>query len=330
MTSPKVLFVFTGGTMSMKFDPEIGAAVPAYSGKEVLAMVPHLDSIGPYELIDFARLPGPHMTPEKMFELSKLLNVQLGRDDIVGAVVTHGTDALEETAYFLELTVDSYKPVAVIGAMRHSGEVGWDGATNVIAAARVVLDPDATDRGVMVVMNDEICTAREVTKTHTEAYDAFKSPEFGPIGLVDRDRIMWVRGKFWRKIIRTDRIETSVDMFKTYAGFDPRLIHYAIDTGAKGLVIESMGRGNTPPAAFTAVKRALEIPLPVVICSRSVRGRVLDIYGYEGAGKQARRLGAIFGGNLPGQKARIKLILALGKTRSIEDIRNIFEEGVYF
>ncbi len=316
--------------MSMKFDPEIGAAVPAYSGKEVLAMVPHLDSICRYELIDFARIPGPHMTPEKMFDLSKLLNAQLGRDDIAGAVVTHGTDALEETAYFLELTVDSYKPVAVIGAMRHSGEIGWDGATNVIAAARVVMDPEATDRGVMVVMNDEICTAREVTKTHTEAYDAFKSPEFGPIGLVDRDRIMWVRGKFWRKIIRTDRIETSVDMFKTYAGFDPRLIHYAIDTGAKGLVIESMGRGNTPPAAFTAVKRALEIPLPVVICSRSVRGRVLDTYGYEGAGKQARRLGAIFGGNLPGQKARIKLILALGKTSSIEDIRNIFEEGVYF
>lgn len=314
----------------MKFDPEIGAAVPAYSGKEVLAMVPHLDSICRYELIDFARIPGPHMTPEKMFDLSKLLNAQLGRDDIAGAVVTHGTDALEETAYFLELTVDSYKPVAVIGAMRHSGEIGWDGATNVIAAARVVLDPEATDRGVMVVMNDEICTAREVTKTHTEAYDAFKSPEFGPIGLVDRDRIMWVRGKFWRKIIRTDRIETSVDMFKTYAGFDPRLIHYAIDTGAKGLVIESMGRGNTPPAAFTAVKRALEIPLPVVICSRSVRGRVLDTYGYEGAGKQARRLGAIFGGNLPGQKARIKLILALGKTSSIDDIRNIFEEGVYF
>ncbi|MFI5174666.1 MAG: asparaginase [Terriglobia bacterium] len=330
MNSPKVLFIFTGGTMSMKFDPEIGAAVPAYSGKEVLAMVPHLDSICRYELIDFARIPGPHMTPEKMFDLSKLLNAQLGRDDIAGAVVTHGTDALEETAYFLELTVDSYKPVAVIGAMRHSGEIGWDGATNVIAAARVVLDPEATDRGVMVVMNDEICTAREVTKTHTEAYDAFKSPEFGPIGLVDRDRIMWVRGKFWRKIIRTDRIETSVDMFKTYAGFDPRLIHYAIDTGAKGLVIESMGRGNTPPAAFTAVKRALEIPLPVVICSRSVRGRVLDTYGYEGAGKQARRLGAIFGGNLPGQKARIKLILALGKTSSIEDIRNIFEEGVYF
>ncbi|MGB7622072.1 MAG: asparaginase [Terriglobia bacterium] len=330
MNSPKVLFIFTGGTMSMKFDPEIGAAVPAYSGKEVLAMVPHLDSICRYELIDFARIPGPHMTPEKMFDLSKLLNAQLGRDDIAGAVVTHGTDALEETAYFLELTVDSYKPVAVIGAMRHSGEIGWDGATNVIAAARVVLDPEATDRGVMVVMNDEICTAREVTKTHTEAYDAFKSPEFGPIGLVDRDRIMWVRGKFWRKIIRTDRIETSVDMFKTYAGFDPRLIHYAIDTGAKGLVIESMGRGNTPPAAFTAVKRALEIPLPVVICSRSVRGRVLDTYGYEGAGKQARRLGAIFGGNLPGQKARIKLILALGKTSSIDDIRNIFEEGVYF
>lgn len=330
MNSQKVLFVFTGGTMSMKFDPEIGAAVPAYSGAEVLAMVPHLSSVCRYEFIDFARLPGPHMTPEKMFELSKLLNQQLPREDIVGAVVTHGTDALEETAYFLELTVGSPKPVAVIGAMRHSGEIGWDGAHNIVSAARVVLDLEATERGVMVVMNEEILTAREVTKTHTEALDAFKSPEFGPIGLVDKDRIMWARGKFWRKIISTNRIEPRVDMFKMYAGFDPRLINYAIDTGARGLVIESMGRGNTPPTAFSAVKRALQKPIPVVICSRSIRGRVLDTYGYEGAGKEARKLGAIFGGNLPGQKARIKLILALGKTHSIEEIRNIFEEGVYF
>lgn len=330
MTPTKVLFVFTGGTMSMRFDPEVGAAVPAYSGEEILSMVPELPSVCHYELIDFARLPGPHMTPEKMFELSKLLNAELKRDEIVGAVVTHGTDALEETAYFLELTVDSPKPVAVIGAMRHSGEIGWDGAHNLVSAARVVLDPEATDRGVVVVMNDEIFTAREVTKTHTEAFDAFQSPVFGPIGLVDKDRIMWVRGKFWRKIIQGDCIETRVDMFKMYAGFDPRLIHYAIDTGARGLVIEAMGRGNIPPAAFTAVRLALEKPLPVVICSRCVRGRVLDTYGYEGAGKQARKLGAIFGGYLPGQKARIKLIAALGKTDSIEGIRRIFEEGVYF
>ena len=330
MSLKKVLFVFTGGTMSMKFDPKIGAAIPAYSGEEVLAMVPELASVCSRELIDFARLPGPHMTLQKMFELSKLLNEQLKRDEIVGAVVTHGTDALEETAYFLELTVDSAKPVAVIGAMRHSGEVGWDGAHNIVSAARVVSDPDAQERGVMVVMNDEICPAREVTKTHTEAIDAFKSTEFGPIGLVDKDRIMWARGKFWRKIIRTERIEPAVDMFKMYADFDPRLIHYALDTGAKGLVIEAMGRGNIPPAAFGAVKRALKIPIPVVVCSRSVRGRVLDTYGYEGAGKESRTLGAIFGGNLPGQKARIKLVLALGHTRDIGEIRNIFEEGVYF
>lgn len=313
----------------MKFDPEVGAAVPAYSGRDILAMIPDFSAVGEYDLIDFARLPGPHMTPEKMFELSKLLSRELGREEIVGAVVTHGTDALEETAYFLDLTVDSSKPIAVIGAMRHSGEIGWDGAHNLISAARVVFDTEGMDRGVMVVMNDEIFTAREVTKTHTEAYDAFKSPEFGPIGLVDKDRIMWVRGKFWRKIIRTERLETRVDMFKMYAGFDARLIDYAIDTGAQGLVIEAMGRGNIPPSAFTAVRRALQKPLPVVICSRSIRGRVLDTYGYEGAGKQSRQLGAIFGGSLSGQKARIKLILALGMTRSIEEIRKIFEEGVY-
>ncbi len=330
MTSSKVLFVFTGGTMSMKFDPEVGAAVPAYSGAEILAMTPNLSTVCDYELIDFARLPGPHMTPEKMFELSQLLNEQLCRPEIAGAVVTHGTDALEETAYFLELTVDSSKPVAVIGAMRHSGEIGWDGAHNIVSAARVVLDADAVDRGVMVVMNDEIVTAREVTKTHTEAFDAFKSPEFGPIGLADKDRIMWVRGKFWRKILRPESLETRVDMFKMYVGFDPRLIDYAIDTGVQGLVIEAMGRGNIPPAAFAAVKRALQKPMPVVVCSRCTRGRVLDTYGYEGAGKQSRKLGAIFGGNLPGQKARIKLILALGQTRDLNEIRNFFEEGIYF
>src|SRR5215475_11851792 len=150
----RVAIYFTGGTISMRYDPQIGGAVPILSGKEIVASVPGLDSIADYEIIDFGRYPGPHMTPERMMELSNLVRQELARNDIDGVAITHGTDTLEETAYLLDLTVDNQKPVAVTGAMRNSSEVGWDGPANLMAAVRVAAAAEARGLGTMVVMND--------------------------------------------------------------------------------------------------------------------------------------------------------------------------------
>jgi L-asparaginase len=325
----KVQLVFTGGTISMQIDPVVGAAIPVLSGEQILTNVPGLDEIADFGITNFARLPGPHMTPRMMLSLAEEVKKALYDDGICGAVITHGTDTLEETAYCLDLLIDSPKPVAVVGAMRSSSELGWDGPPNLISAVRAVTCEDARGLGVLVVFNDEINAASEVTKIHTEALGTFQSPDFGQLGIVDRDRVLILRRPAFHEHIETDNLDDHVDIIKMAAGVDDRLIRYAVDSGARGLVIEALGRGNIPNLALPGIEYAINHFLPVVIVSRCLRGRVLDTYGYAGGGHELRQMGAILGGYLSGQKARIKLMLALGRTRNIDEIRAIFEENFY-
>ncbi len=296
------------------------------SGEEIIAQVPGLNDLAEFELINFDRLPGPHWIPQRMLELARAVEQTLRDDNIVGVVVTHGTDTLEETAYFLDLLLGASKPVVFIGAMRTSSELSWDGPENLAAAVRVAIDPAARSLGVVVAMNSQIISAAEATKTHTESTDTFQSRDFGPLGFVDKDRVIVMRHPFEREHIATDTIEPRVDIIKMFAGADGRFIDFAVCEGARALVIEGLGRGNVTIPAMAAVQRALDAGLPVVITSRCPRGRVLDTYGYEGAGKPLRRAGAILGGMLPSHKARIKLMLALGAGWSVERIRESFEK----
>ncbi len=325
----RTLYLFTGGTISMSIDAVLGGAVPTLTGQQILAHVPTIPQITTPETIDFARLPGPHMTPQKMWELSELLNSQLDREDIGGAVITHGTDTLEETAYLLDLRLQSPKPVVLVGALRNSSELSWDGPANLEAATRVVLDPAAHGQGVFVVLNDTVHAASEVTKTDTQSLDAFQSPVFGPLAIVEKDRVFWRRRPLSRRSLTNGPMEPRVDLFTMYAGFDPRLLHFALDSDAKGLVIEGTGRGNVPPPALSTIDRAIAAGVPVVIATRVWHGRVLDTYSYEGAGRDLRRRGAIFAGTVNGPKVRIHLMAALGKTASMDQIRSWIEQDQY-
>lgn len=323
---PQIATFFTGGTISMRIDPATGGAVPALSGREILAQVPGLDATAEFEVIDFARLPGPHWTPKGMMELAATVRAKLSSSAITGAVITHGTDTLEETAYLLDLVLNEEKPIVFVGAMRNSSELSWDGPENLRSAIRVAVDPQTHNLGVIVAMNEQLIAASEAVKTHTESTDTFQSRDFGPIGFVDKDRVIVMRRPFDREHIATTEIEERVDILKMYIGADGRFIDYALKDGARGLVIEGLGRGNVTVAALPAIGRALEAGVPVIITSRCPRGRVLDTYAYEGAGKQLTRMGAILGGMLPSHKARIKLMLALGARWSHEQIRRSFEE----
>jgi L-asparaginase len=325
----RVAIYFTGGTISMKFDPHIGAAVPILSGEEIVASVPELSSIADYEIVDFGRFPGPHMTPQRMMEVSNLVRQELARTDIDGIAITHGTDTLEETAYLLDLTVDNQKPVAVTGAMRNSSEVGWDGPANLMAAVRVAASAEARGLGTMVVMNETILAAADASKTATESFDAFESPDFGPIGVIDKGRVLIRRMPLNRSFINTSQIMDRVFLIKIASGSDSTLIEACLAAGARGLVIEAMGRGNVPPGCVTGITNAVSAGVPVIIVSRCQRGRVYDSYGYPGGGKQLKTLGAISGGFLNGQKARIKLALALSLSTEPAEIRKLFESGEY-
>jgi L-asparaginase len=323
---PRIAMFFTGGTISMRVDPQTGGAIPALSGEEIIAQVPGLEALAEFDVLNFGRLPGPHWTPQRMLELAQTVRDKLDNDSIDGAVITHGTDTLEETAYCLDLLLKIDKPIVFVGAMRNSSEVSWDGPGNLRSAVRVAATKETGELGVLVVMNEELIAAAEATKTHTEKTDTFQSRDFGPLGLVDKDRVIVTRKPARREQIVTGRIEDRVDILKMYVGADGRFINYAIDDGARGLVIEGLGRGNVTVPALAAIERAIKQGIPVVIASRCPRGRVLDTYAYDGGGRQLTRLGVILGGLLPSHKARIKLMLALGAGWNYEQIRASFEQ----
>lgn len=326
----KVAIVFTGGTISMTVDEKVGAAIPSLSGEQIMAMVTNIDKVADIEIYNFDEIPGPHITPERMLELKDYINNILENDSITGVVVTHGTDSLEETAYFLDLTLNTPKPVIVTGAMRSSSELGYDGPSNLAAAVCTAISDEAYNKGVLVVLSNEVLLASEATKTNTLTLNTFKSLSCGPLGIVDCDQLVLSRNIVDRQFIDTDKVVSKVALIKSGVGMDETFIKFAADQGFEGIVIEAMGRGNIPPGMLKGVEYARSKNIPVVVATRCHSGRVFDSYGYLGSGRDLRNLGCIFAGELPGQKARIKLMLALGKTNDLNQLKDMFEEGIYY
>lgn len=329
MNKPKVAIIFTGGTISMSVDPRIGAAIPSLSNEQILALVTNIDRYAEIETIDFSNIPGPHMDPAMMMKLRELVIQNLDRSDICGVIITHGTDTLEETAYLLDLSIDSTKPIVMVGAMRNSSELGYDGPSNLAAAVCTAISPQSHNKGTLVVMNNDVNAASEVTKTNTLSLDTFKSLEFGALGIVDGDDVIFHRKVVNRQHIITEEIDTNVELIKCVAGMDSNLINHCVNSGVSGLVIEGLGRGNVPPKMLSGIKNAIDKGIAVVLISRCPTGRVMHNYGYEGGGNDLRKMGVIFGGDLPGQKARIKLMLALGKTKDLHTVRELIENNQY-
>ena len=319
-----VHIVFTGGTISMRIDPETGAAVPALSGEEIVSRVAGLRKEAHLTLDNYSRLPGPHVTPDWMWRLKDHVAALLARDDVDGVVITHGTDTLEETAYLLDLTLDSPKPVVFCGAMRTISEPGWDGPANLMSAVRTAVHPESWGRGVLIAVGEQIHHAAEATKWHTQSLGAFRSSH-GALGVVERGQIRYHRPPFPTPRLDADRLVPEVDLHTMTAGADDALVRASIARGVRGLVLEGTGCGNIPPGVLPGVRAALAAPVPVVLVSRCPEGRVVPAYGYEGGGQMLREIGVILGGDLPGPKARIKLMVALGATSDISEIRSLFE-----
>lgn len=324
----RLVLIATGGTISMGMDAERGGAVPRLSGSEILSRVPGWENIADVEVREFGRYPGPHMTIERMWELRSSV-LDAAASGATGIVITHGTDTVEETAYLLDRSLESAIPVVITGAMRSITELSWDGPANLIASLRVAASAEARHRGVMVVMDDRIIQGSEVVKTHTEESGTFQSPNWGPLGIVDNGRVLFYRESRRKPPLAPERPRLPVDLIKIVAGADSRLIDASLDTGAQGLVIEALGRGNVPPAVVPGIRRWIEAGKPVVVTSRSLRGRVLDTYAYAGGGHELRAMGVVFGDHMTGQQARIELVLALGVDADVASIRRRIEAGRY-
>ena len=320
----KIAIIFNGGTISMKIDEKIKAAVPSLSAEEIMSMIPGVEEYAEIEAYTFSSMPSPHMTLETMLKLSKFTTELVEREDIDGVVITHGTDTLEETAYLLDLTVKTKKPVVVTGAMRSGSELGYDGPFNLATSICTAISDEAVGRGVLVCFNGELNSASEVTKANSMALNAFRTPNFGPIGIVDNDNVIFYRDANHLEKYDVSKIEKQVALIKCVVDMDSSYIDYLIEKGCGGIVIEALGRGNVPPKMVDGIKKATELNIPVVVVSRCFEGRVFESYGYEGGGKQLKDLGVIFGDTLPGQKARIKLILAINSGMNIHEVARAF------
>ena len=323
---PRVVALFTGGTISMRVDPVAGGAVPALSADEILAAARGVQDVADVRAEAWGRFPGPHMTVERQWALRHRIAVLLDDATVDGLVVTHGTDTLEETAYLVARSLASPKPVVFTGAMRSASDLGWDGPQNLLDAVRVAAAPDSAGQGTLVVMGSRIFAALEDTKAHTHQLDAFEAPGLGPLGTIDEDRVL-----FRRRLVGVPAPLTPsapgdpVDIVGSWAGADARLLDASLASGARGVVIAAMGRGNVPPAMVPGIERWIEAGRPVVVTSRAGRGSVGQTYAYPGGGRKLWEMGALFAGARRPAQARIDLMLALGISSDLRRLRELFD-----
>ncbi|HFI0978579.1 TPA: asparaginase [Streptococcus suis] len=302
----KILALHTGGTISMQADQD------GHVASSQINPMTQIDT--PIEEIqvtsvDFLNVPSPHIRLEHMMALYQKIKVEQANYD--GFVITHGTDTLEETAYFLDTMAIPEKPIVLTGAMRSSNELGSDGVYNYRTALRVAADEKSADKGILVVMNDEIHAAKYVTKTHTTNVSTFQTPTHGPLGLVTKREILYFKTAEPRVRFDLTSISGTVPIIKAYADMDSVLLDSLSHSAISGLVIEALGAGNLPPTILPAIQNLLTQNIPVVLVSRCFNGIAEPVYAYQGGGIQLEQEGILFVKELNAQKARLKLLIAL-------------------
>ena len=320
-----VTLIFTGGTIAMKVDKNSGGAIPSLSPSDIVSTLSGIDEYEHLDVYEFSRKPSPSITPLDMKRIASKVQQVLDQKDSVGVVVLHGTDVLEETAFYLNAVIKSEKPVVLTGSMKNASELGYDGLTNLVSSIKVAMSHESKSKGTLVVMNDTINSAVEVTKTHTMSLDTFKSIEFGPLGMIDSNEVIYYRGLTHSKAYNFEnKINDDTYLVKVYAGMDGLLIDFLVEKGASGIVLETLGRGNVPPMMLDSISNAITNGVTIVLTSRCYSGRVLDTYAYPGGGKDLTKRGCILGGSFNGQKARILLMLALSNEFDNAKIKELF------
>ncbi len=322
-TPARLALIHTGGTIASRPDPG-GAGLTPQQAPELDGRISGLEGVQVQVYQPF-NLPSPHVTPAHMLGLAHLI----GRlEQTGGAVVTHGTDTLEETAFFLHLTLLCPFPVVLTGSMRHATELSGDGPGNLRDAAQVALHPASAGRGPLVVFGGDIFDARTVTKVHTSAVDAFGGYP-GPIGRIDQGpggpALRYFAGPEMRHLYAPPELSAKVEVLYAYAGWQGEGFAEA-EARADGLVIAALGTGNLPAELLPLIAATRK---PVVIATRTHAGPILPLYGYAGGGATLRRAGAIPASFLNAHKARLLLLLLLSLGLEQGEVRRVFEDGLF-
>ena len=316
----KILVLHTGGTISMQAD-DSGAVVTSQENPMNHVSNP-LEGVEVHAL-DFFNLPSPHIKPKHMLALYQKIKVEADHYD--GFVITHGTDTLEETAYFLDTMEVPHKPIVLTGAMRSSNELGSDGVYNYLSALRVASDDKAADKGVLVVMNDEIHAAKYVTKTHTTNVSTFQTPTHGPLGLIMKHEILYFKTAEPRVRFDLDRIQGLVPIIPVYAGMTEELLDLLPVDQLDGLIIQAFGAGNVPKETSQKLNALIQEGLPIALVSRCFNGIAEPVYAYEGGGVCLQKAGVFFVKELNAQKARLKLLIAINAGLTGDELRAYME-----
>jgi L-asparaginase len=330
---PLVYILATGGTISGKGATSTSLAdykSGALRGDDLVAAVPEIAQVARVKVEQIANISSTDITTAHWLTLARRINEIFAADPAVaGVVVTHGTNTIEETAYFLNLTVRDERPVVVVGAMRPASAISADGPLNLLNAVRTAAAKDAVGKGTLVVLNDEINAARDATKTNTYRVETFRSGDLGLLGYVDADRIALYRAPLKRHTARSEfdvRALTAlpaVDILYSYVEPSPILAAALVAGGVRGIVVAGTGAGGTSTPEREAIKALMTGPestRPIVVRSnRTGNGRVL-------AQADSDALGMVPADNLSPQKARILLMLALTRTRDLAEIRRMFAE----
>ncbi len=309
---PEVHLIATGGTIS-------GGKGGPLVADELLELIPAVGEAAQITTENYSRIGSSSMTPELQFGLAQRVNAVFAeKPSLAGIVITHGTDTLEETAFMLDLLVTDERPVVFAAAQRPPRRVDTDGPLNLLNAIRIAGSNHARGLGVLVTLNDEIHGAAMARKTHATAVEAFQSPGAGPLGYVDDGRVYIHHKPVHRLTLTPTRVEPMVDLIQLVAGSDGHQIRAAVAWGAKGIVVETFGRGNVPQRPMEAVKEALDAGVVVVFTTRTRQGRVI-LY------PPANQWGVIGAENLDGLKARMLLCVALGQTSDPTEIQRFYQ-----
>jgi L-asparaginase len=330
---PIVYVLSTGGTIagSGSSSTDLSNYKPgAILGEQLVKAVPQIAQIADVRVEQVVNVNSSDITIENWLTLAKRIHAILKETPAVsGFVITSGTNTLEETAYFLNLTIKSDKPVILVGSMRPSTAISADGPLNLLNAVRTAISPDAKGKGTLIVLNDEINAARDTTKTNTLRVETFRAPELGILGYIDEDKVSFYRTTTKRHTANTEFDVTSlstlpkVSILYSYIEPDASLIQAAIKSGAKGIVFAGTGNGALSVSEETVLKEIAAMPSAskpaLVRSSRVGNGRVIATAEYDA-------LGVIPSDTLNPQKARILLMLALTKTSDPKELRRIFSE----
>jgi L-asparaginase len=325
---PIVAVLSTGGTIASRQNPLKGGYEAVLTGEDLVAAVPAIRKVADVRVEQILNISSSDMNPEIWMRLAGRVNDLLAMPDLAGVVVTHGTNTLEETAYFLDLAVTGSKPVILVGAQRPASDSDSDGPRNLLDAIRVCVSPEARNNGVMVVMNGQINPARDVTKSNTSQVETFRSLEFGPLGLVDVDGVRFYRAPLRRQTIPV-AAETHlgrVEIIMNYAGADGLLIRSLLRAGEiDGLVIAGLGLGCVSSSMYDALQEARAKDIAVAISTRVPTGRIFSLSAMKGCSLTLKQIGCVTADNLSPQKARVLLLLALTKTRDPQSLQKYFD-----